>query len=189
MPIHKAYQYLRQKIQDGDSDGNPIDASRLLDTIEHKLVIVNINLSETEDPYLIFESLNAKGSPLTQADLVRNYFLMRFTVGTQEEIYKELWLPMQRRLGDNLTEFMRHYLMRDGEEVLKDDVYSQLKKRVQAVTEDGVKSVLEDMHRVSNFYLRLIKPTEEFDLDVQERLMQLARWDVSTSYPLDFETI
>ena len=75
MPIHKAYQYLRQKIQDGDSDGNPIDASRLLDTIEHKLIIVNINLSETEDPYLIFESLNAKGSPLTQADLVRNVLL------------------------------------------------------------------------------------------------------------------
>lgn len=184
MQMHKAYRYPQQKIEEGDSDGNPINVSRLLETIERKLVIVNINLSETENPYLIFESLNAKGSPLTQADLVRNYFLMRFMVATQEEIYKDFWLPMQRRLGDNLTEFMRHYLMRSGEEVLKDDVYSQLKKRVQATSEEGVKSVLEDMHRVSNFYLRLIKPTEELDPDIQAGLMQLARWDVTTSYPL-----
>ena len=139
MQMNKACKYLRQKIEGDDTDGNPIDVSKLLQTMERKLIIVNINLSDTEDPYLIFESLNAKGSPLTQADLVRNYFLMRFTVATQEQIYKELWLPMQRILGDNLTEFMRHYLMREGEEVLKDDVYSQLKKRVQATTEDGVK--------------------------------------------------
>ena len=184
MQMHKAYRYLQQKIEEGDSDGNPINVSRLLETIERKLVIVNINLSETENPYLIFESLNAKGSPLTQADLVRNYFLMRFMVATQEEISKDFWLPMQRRLGDNLTEFMRHYLMRSGEEVLKDDVYSQLKKQVQATSEEGVKSVLEDMHRVSNLNISVIKPTEELDPDIQAGLMQLARWDVTTSYPL-----
>jgi uncharacterized protein with ParB-like and HNH nuclease domain len=184
MQMHKAYEYLRQKITQGDSDGNPIDVPKLLDTIERKLIIVNINLGEAEDPYLIFESLNAKGSPLTQADLVRNYFLMKFPVTDQETVYQDLWLPMQRRLGGNLTEFMRHYLMRSGEEVLKDDVYSQLKKRVQAATEDGVKSILEEMHRLSGYYLRLIKPTEETDADLQASLLQLLRWDVTTSYPL-----
>lgn len=182
--MHKAYQYLRQKIKEGDSDGNSIDVSKLLETIERKLIIVNINLSETEDPYLIFESLNAKGSPLTQADLVRNYFLMRFPVTAQETVYQDLWLPMQRRLGDNLTEFMRHYLMRTGEEVLKDDVYSQLKRRVQSTSEEGVKSILEEMHRISGYYLRLIKPAEESDPVLQASLLQLLRWDVTTSHPL-----
>jgi len=184
LQMHKAYEYLRHKIKQGDSDGNSIDVSKLLETIERKLVIVNINLGETEDPYLIFESLNAKGSPLTQADLVRNYFLMKFPVTAQEVIYQDLWLPMQRRLGDNLTEFMRHYLMRNGEEVLKDDVYSQLKKRVQDANADGVKSILEEMNRISGYYLRLIRPTEEADPDLQESLLQLLKWDVTTSYPL-----
>jgi uncharacterized protein with ParB-like and HNH nuclease domain len=183
-PMQRAYRYFRQKIKDGDSDGNPIDVSQLLGTMERKLITVNINLSETEDPYLIFESLNAKGSPLTQADLVRNYFLMRFPMTTQEHIYRDLWLPMQRRLGDNLTEFMRHYLMRDGEEVLKDDVYSQLKKRVQELSQDGVKSALEDMHRVSEYYLKLINPAEERDPSIRESLSQLLKWEVTTSYPL-----
>jgi uncharacterized protein with ParB-like and HNH nuclease domain len=125
----EAYRFFRQEIAKGDSNGTSIDVRRLLYTLERKLIIVNINLGETEDPYLIFESLNAKGSPLTQADLVRNYFLMKLPETDQEEVYRDFWLPMQRNLGDNLTEFMRHYLMRNGEEVLKDDVYSQLKKR------------------------------------------------------------
>ena len=124
--MEKAYSFFRQQIKGSDSDGNPIDVRRLLETIEHKLVIVNINLAETEDPYLIFESLNAKGGRANpEADSARNYFLMKFPVEAQSAVYTDFWLPMQRRLGDNLTEFMRHYLMRDGEEVLKDDVYSQ----------------------------------------------------------------
>src|ERR1700674_267934 len=185
MQMQVAYRFFRQKIkEERDSDGNPIDLRKLLDTAERKLIIVDINLGENEDPYLIFESLNAKGSPLTQADLVRNYFLMRFPVAVQENIYTSLWLPMQRRLGDDLTEFMRHYLMRSGEEVLRDDVYSQLKKRVQDLSADEVKSTLADMHRISDYYLRLINPTEESDLDIQASLMQLLRWDVTTSHPL-----
>ena len=47
-------------------------------------MVVMINLSDTDDPYLIFESLNFKGSPLEQSDLVRNYFLMRFSVTDQQ---------------------------------------------------------------------------------------------------------
>ena len=109
---------------------------------------------------------------------------MRFPVAAQEAIYQDLWLPMQRRLGDNLTEFMRHYLMRNGEEVLKDDVYSQLKKRIQDANEEGVKSILEEMNRISSYYLRLIRPIEEADADLQASLLQLLKWDVTTSYPL-----
>jgi hypothetical protein len=40
------------------------------------------------------------------------------------------------------------------------------------------------MHRVSVFYLRLIKPAEEPDPEVEASLGRLARWDVTTSYPL-----
>jgi hypothetical protein len=63
-------------------------------------------------------------------------------------------------------------------------VYSQLKKRVQDLSHEEVKSALQDMHRVSDYYLRLINPTEESDPDIQESLMQLLKWDVTTSHPL-----
>lgn len=183
-PMHAAYRFFAQKIENGDTDGNPIDALRLLDTTERKFMVVNINLTDTEDPYLIFESLNAKGSPLTQADLVRNYFLMRISITAQDSVYQQLWLPMERRLGDNLTEFIRHYLMRTGDEVLKDDIYLQLKRRMQERSQAEIRSDLEEMNRVSVHYLRLINPREESDPDVQTALSQLIKWDVTTSYPL-----
>ena len=51
------------------------DLEVLQNAITSKLMLVDIKLDRDEDPYLIFESLNAKGRPLTQADLIRNYFL------------------------------------------------------------------------------------------------------------------
>jgi uncharacterized protein with ParB-like and HNH nuclease domain len=73
--IKAAYDYFKQRVKE-DRDGARIEPNRLLETIEQSLQVVMINLGDTDDPYLIFESLNAKGEPLTQADLVRNYVLM-----------------------------------------------------------------------------------------------------------------
>jgi len=183
--IKSAYRFFVKKLKGNDSDGNVIDVRRFLDTVERKLIIVSINLGEADDPYLIFESLNAKGSPLTQADLARNYFLMRFPIGEQESVYKNLWLPMQRRLGDHLTEFMRHYLMRDGDEVIKSEVYADLKRRLQELkTTDSVKSILEEMGNLSEFYLKFVKPREEKDPELQDRFYRLLNWEVTTSYAL-----
>jgi uncharacterized protein with ParB-like and HNH nuclease domain len=106
----KSYDFYRRRLKDRDDDGNPLDAKRILEIVETRLMVVMINLGDNDDPYLIFESLNFKGSPLEQADLVRNYFLMRFPVTDQPGVYDGLWLPMQTRLGPSLTEFMRHFL-------------------------------------------------------------------------------
>ena len=95
----KAYDYYRRRLKDQDDEGNRLDAKNVLEIIKSRLMVVMINLSDSDDPYLIFESLNFKGSPLEQSDLVRNYFLMRFPVTEQQGIYDGLWLPMQTRLG------------------------------------------------------------------------------------------
>jgi uncharacterized protein with ParB-like and HNH nuclease domain len=182
--MYRAYEYFLKKLESVDSDGNPIDVKRLFYTIERKLIIVNINLGNSDDPYLIFESLNAKGSPLTQADLVRNYFLMRFPVNVQDDVYKHLWLPMQRRLNDDLTEFMRHYLMREGVEVRKGDVYSELKKRLQDLQPDNVERFLADMDKLSGYYLKFIHPADEAEPDLRKKFDQLLNWDVTTAHPL-----
>src|SRR6202035_4040409 len=85
----KAYEYFRKRLRDQVGDGESIDPKRILEIIETRLMVVMINLSDTDDPYLIFESLNFKGSPLEQADLVRNYFLMRFPLGEQPSVYEK----------------------------------------------------------------------------------------------------
>lgn len=116
--IKTAYDYFKVRLRD-NHDSEAIDPARVLETIEQCLLVVMINLGDADDPYLIFESLNAKGQPLTQADLVRNYVLMKFRHslepgGEQERIYEDCWRPMQDSLGADLTTFLRHYRMKEG---------------------------------------------------------------------------
>ncbi len=116
--MSEAYAYFKNQLLRGvDPNGDPIDCDRILTTVERALQVVMINLGDEDDPYLIFESLNFKGEPLTQADLVRNYILMRFrhsmsAGGEQERIYTKYWAPMEQRLGENITEFLRHDAMK-----------------------------------------------------------------------------
>ncbi|WP_414620480.1 DUF262 domain-containing protein [Calothrix sp. CCY 0018] len=71
-----AYHFFTKKLtKSTDINDNPVDATKVLITLEQCLQVVMINLGEDDDPYLIFESLNFKGEPLTQADLVRNFLL------------------------------------------------------------------------------------------------------------------
>ena len=89
-----------------------------ISTIERtrkKFVEGNVEWALSDKPHPKRGSkLNAKGRALSQADLIRNYFFMKIHVNEQERLYEECWTPMQDRLGDNLTECIRHFLMKDG---------------------------------------------------------------------------
>jgi hypothetical protein len=138
-------------------------------------------LDPDDNPYLVFESLNAKGKPLTQADLIRNYFFMRIHVDRQDATYNEFWHPMQVSLGENLTEFIRHYLMKEGSIVKQSDVYFALKDRV---TPSNATEYLENLKKFSVYYQRLIYPEFEPEPKIQRYLRRLNRIEVTTAYPI-----
>lgn len=121
--LTKAYQFFKDKLSNGiDPNGEKVQPSKVLATLEHTLQVVMINLGEADDPYLIFESLNFKGEPLTQADLVRNYILMQFRHsisdgGEQKRIFTDYWRPLENQMGSQLTEFLRYYAMRHGDNI------------------------------------------------------------------------
>lgn len=183
-PFKKGYEYFLRRLRDPIDEDDRIDPARILKIIETRLMVVSINLSDTDDPYLIFESLNVKGAPLEQADLVRNYFLMQFPVSDQQKIYADLWLPMQTRLGSDLTEFMRHFLGAEGEEVRKGDVYAAIKRRVADVDPPAVNLLMSRMERLSVFYSRITTPTNEPHPDVSHYFEHFQRLDFGTAYPL-----
>src|SRR3989304_6437858 len=107
--ILNAYQFFERKFRQ-----TSIDIQTLKKIIISNMSIVSIVLDQDDNPHLVFESLNAKGRPLTQADLIRNYFFMRIHIDKQNEVYNDYWQPMQTALNDSLTEYIRHFLMRDG---------------------------------------------------------------------------
>jgi uncharacterized protein with ParB-like and HNH nuclease domain len=65
--------------------------------------VVYISLTGNESPYKIFESLNAKGKDLSQADLVRNYIAMRLTFQDQEKVFDSHWSKIETLLQEKRT--------------------------------------------------------------------------------------
>jgi uncharacterized protein with ParB-like and HNH nuclease domain len=178
-PITIAYEFFERRLRLGPE----IALEKLYNVIRHHLVLVSIVLDKDDNPYLIFESLNAKGRPLTQADLIRNLFFMRIQVSLQEKIYAEHWKPMQDLLGEALTEYIRHFLMRDGKIVRQSDIYFTLKESVEDCSHDEIIKYLREVAAFSLYYSRLLRPQEEPNLQIRERLDWLNRYEATTAYP------
>ena len=100
VPLTNAYEFFERRLRLSPEVG----LEKLYNVVRNHLLLVSIVLDKDDNPYLIFESLNAKGRPLTQADLIRNFFFMRIDSKLQEKVYAEHWKPMQDRLGERLTE-------------------------------------------------------------------------------------
>ncbi|HEY1378080.1 MAG TPA: DUF262 domain-containing protein [Gemmataceae bacterium] len=178
-PITAAYEFFERKVR-----LNPdIGLETLYNVVRNHLVLVSILLDRDDNPYLIFESLNAKGRPLTQADLIRNFFFMRLPVNVQEKVYADHWKPMQDRLGDRLTEYIRHFLMRDGKVVRQTDVYFTLKERVEDRGPDDVLAYLREVAEFSRYYAKLLRPADEPCQPIRERIDRLDRYEATTAYP------
>jgi uncharacterized protein with ParB-like and HNH nuclease domain len=179
-PVSNAYRFYDRKLR-----LNPqIGLEKLYNVVRNHLVLVSIVLDKDDNPYLIFESLNAKGKPLAQADLIRNFFFMRLHPNSQERMYDDHWRPMQESLGDSLTEFIRHFLMRDGGSVKKDDVYVTLKDRIENHGQEQIVAYLKELATFAKYYARLLDPKRvELRPAIAERLDRLNRNEATTAYP------
>lgn len=174
--ISKAYIFFRRKFQQSD-----IDIQTLKKVISNNLSVVSVVLGIDDDPHLVFESLNAKGRPLTQSDLIRNFFFMRIHVDEQESIYAEYWKPMQEALATNLTEYIRHYLIKDGSWVKESDVYFALK---ELIGDSEALKHLKDISHFAEYYKKLLHPEKyESDLLLRKGLSRLNRIGITTAYP------
>lgn len=188
--ILQAFRFFLKKLAGKDDDDQPISPQQVLQAIQQSLQVVMINLGVSDDPYLIFESLNHKGKPLTQSDLVRNYVLMRFqhstsAGGEQEVVYEELWRPMEDALKENMSEFLRHYGMRNGANVRKGDIYTASKKEFEKFKDAAeVRAQLEEMKTAALNYAKFMKPDLEGNKRVSQRLEALQELDSTVFYPL-----
>ena len=174
--LTKAYGFFDKKLKQIS-----FDHEKIKKVITSYFSVVSIVLDSDDNPYLVFESLNAKGRPLTQSDLIRNYFFMRIHIDKQQEVYKQYWLPMQLALGDTLTEYIRHFLMRSGKVINQADVYYALKEVVSA---SNAIDYMKDLAKFSQYYQRLIYPEFEQDKEIQKYFRRLNRMEVTTAYPM-----
>ena len=99
--LYKAYNFYKKAIEK-----SAFKIEKIKNIITNYLFVISIVLDKDDNAHLIFESLNADGQPLTQADLIRNNFFMKIPVKDHENTYDKFWKPLQEELGDNIFYFI-----------------------------------------------------------------------------------
>src|SRR6266498_2724072 len=108
---------------------------------------------------------------------------MKIHVDEQERLYRACWIPMQDRLGENLTECIRHFLMKDGGVIKQGEVYFALKDRADGKSQQQIVEYLEEITRFAEFYAKLLTPSLEPSAIISHQMHRLNRIEVTTAYP------
>ena len=107
---------------------------------------IRITLEQEDEPQIIFESLNATGQSLKEADKIRNYILM---YKNQNELYNNYWVKieencLQRIYEESVSTFIRYFLAIKNKEFSREaEVYKDFKKYLKYKdNEDVLKELL-----------------------------------------------
>lgn len=95
-----AYIYFKERVDRWMSETDVSDLNAKIHALETSLLglfeLVTIDLTPEDDPNIIFEVLNARGTPLSPSDLIKNHIL--HTASKEEsddEVYNEYWSYFQ----------------------------------------------------------------------------------------------
>src|SRR5699024_8492881 len=132
--------------------------------------IVVISLNTYEDSQSIFETLNARGTPLTQADLVKNLVFQKLDAEGADvrRAYEQYWRLFDEpfwtnevRLGrftlPQVSLFLNHWLVAEtGEEVRTPATFARFKHWLEYQNERSVGEVVRALHAHALQYQRWI---------------------------------
>ncbi|MFL8906258.1 DUF262 domain-containing protein [Helcococcus kunzii] len=171
------YEYFYNRIQKGE-----ITVSELYESFK-KLEIINIFLSQEDNPQLIFESLNSTGLDLSEGDKIRNYILMDVKPTTlQEEYYERYWHPLEKATNFDVTFFIRDYLSIKLQSIpVIKKTYQEFKKYFINFKGNKVE-LLEDLLAYSKRYEQLIKGKSSVR-EIEPALKRLLFYEATVTRP------
>ena len=188
--IIKCYEFFYERIEDFIKQDGQIDE---IYAGIFKLSLVSISLDKDSDnPQMIFESMNSTGKDLSQTDLLRNYLLMDLTPEKQTRLYKTYWKPMEELFGEDIYKndvnkfdyFIRDFLTlkRDTGYICKiNNVYENF-KRYYLDNNCEKFAVLNDLFTYAKYYA-CIDLLQENDDELKLYWQEFKKLDSHVVYP------
>ena len=172
--LARAHRYFSEQVTGwlGDEAAQPdaVEAAErraraLTNVLTQSLQLVVIDLRADENSQEIFETLNARGTPLTAADLIKNFVFQRLAaekVDTQHA-YRELWpfetkfwekeLSVGRTLVSRSSLFLNQWLIsRVGEEVGPKSTFTRFKYYVEHEAGTSMRDLLALIKQQADTY-------------------------------------
>lgn len=188
--IIKCYEFFYERIEDFIKQHGQIDE---IYAGIFKLSLVSLSLDKDSDnPQMIFESMNSTGKDLSQTDLLRNYLLMDLTPEKQTRLYKTYWKSMEELFGEDIYKndvnkfdyFIRDFLTlkRDTGYICKiNNVYENF-KRYYLDNNCEKFAVLKDLFTYAKYYA-CIDLLQEKDDELKLYWQEFKKLDSHVVYP------
>lgn len=144
--ISRGYEFFEASVGDWlnrEEEDKSDRADALEETLTKYLQIAAIDLNLNEKPHIIFETLNARGEPLKQADLIKNTVMYEANVIDEPQKARELWGMFEdqwwQKQADepslkrsHIDRFLHHWMiMRTLREVHMDRVASRFRSYIE----------------------------------------------------------
>ena len=172
--IANAHRYFSDRAREWLHATGPEDVQARAAAIEmvvrDRLQVVVIDLAADENAQEIFETLNARGTPLTAADLIKNFVFQRLsdTACNVETAYGDNWREFETGFWETEVSvgrlryprssiFLNHWLAaKTGEEVVAREVFNRFKKYADYDAGAPMIDTLRRVHKSSHLYRNFI---------------------------------
>ncbi|KDA06871.1 hypothetical protein DC31_07825 [Microbacterium sp. CH12i] len=174
--LRDAHRFFADSIAEwlGEDEGAEKRARVLVATVTDRLEIASISLDANEDAQAIFETLNARGTPLSAADLIKNFVFQQVSARDAERLYFANWAEFEtpwwerevtsgRIKNPRSSLFLWQWLMaRTLDDFPIREVFTQFKHYVNTVEKD-VTVLLPQIKAAADRYRSIIEGAERPD--------------------------
>lgn len=185
---------------------DPAIAHLFIDALQGCFQIMRLQLDTEDDPQIIFETLNARGAPLTPSDLVRNFIFLRASRADLDVdgLYDDYWRSFDERPDDitkpNGQKFWRietrqgrlkntrldaFFYFLSGLNKRSDLKVSHVFDEFKSWWDDEVRPLANELARIARLaehFEKIVAPGDETALERFSRRMHLL--DTTTHIPL-----
>lgn len=174
---------LSKKLQPNDKVTALYD---ILTSFLEKFYVITLSTSSRSDAFVIFETLNDRGTELSASDLLKNH-LLRIS-GSDIDYVKEYWDSMVESLNGgakNVTKFVRSYWNSKNNFVTEKLLYKGIYSKVQSSSD--AKNLIRSLNDLAPVYGAISDPknTEYFSNEMlNKELITLADLGLKTYYPV-----
>lgn len=158
-----AYEYFLAAldVQPQISESGAALADFLTYTVAQRLLFIQVDVEDTTNAYVVFETLNARGIALGAADLLKNYLFSLFHSQSDFEAAQRQWAALINTVGmENFPSFLKCFLSMTQRRVRRSQLFKQIRQTIQSSADAF--ELLDRLSDVSDLYAALDNPNDDF---------------------------
>lgn len=162
--LSKCYSYFSKEVNswlEGEEKDIAKKAIALKDSLIDKIIICSIDVPPNENEYMIFESMNARGKPLTEWDKVKNLFLSTANLNDidTEQFYADFLKEFDYDWWkDKIDRYLNYWLEIElNQDVPSTKIYYEFSRYINNKPVD-IESVVESFKYYSKIFEKIEKP-------------------------------